>query len=418
MTEDEMKLNCIQVIALNVRSAFPKDVPAGVGIPSHPCDSLVVPNRHKSNPNDSNKEVSKKAVLPDVVEMKEIDYCNILNRVLPEDIRVLGWTEVDEGFSSRFSAAGRSYRYFFVRKALDIESMRKALQYLIGEHDFRNLCKLDVSNVSNFRREIFFARIVPFRGSKDIASADGDVEMKPADSMDASNGDGDYGSVWMLEITGIAFLWHMIRCIMAVLFLVGEGKEKPEIVQWLLNTEQCPAKPFYHMAEDLPLVLNRCQFDNLRINMQPSVLWSLHGHFETIWERHLLAAARAENALQFLNGCKVRAVDWKEFKEILLAKYFEDSSGVESKATTKRLLAADSGSSQPVCKRLKSESSSSAASAVEEADVLWIMALEEVMQEYRLYPTVGVTKYQPLMQVRRHSTYSDAWSLRFADFVL
>ena len=32
------------------------------------------------------------------------------------------------------------------------------------------------------------------------------------------------------SVRGIAFLWHMVRCIMAVLFLVGEGKEKPEVV--------------------------------------------------------------------------------------------------------------------------------------------------------------------------------------------
>jgi tRNA pseudouridine(38-40) synthase len=33
-----------------------------------------------------------------------------------------------------------------------------------------------------------------------------------------------------LYIRGVAFLWHMVRCIMAVLFLVGEKKELPEIV--------------------------------------------------------------------------------------------------------------------------------------------------------------------------------------------
>jgi tRNA U38,U39,U40 pseudouridine synthase TruA len=29
---------------------------------------------------------------------------------------------------------------------------------------------------------------------------------------------------------GIAFLWHMVRCIMAVLLMVGAGKEDPGIV--------------------------------------------------------------------------------------------------------------------------------------------------------------------------------------------
>ncbi len=33
--------------------------------------------------------------------------------------------------------------------------------------------------------------------------------------------------VCIFEVTGKAFLWHMIRCMMSVLFMVGEGKEDP-----------------------------------------------------------------------------------------------------------------------------------------------------------------------------------------------
>ncbi len=32
-----------------------------------------------------------------------------------------------------------------------------------------------------------------------------------------------------LTIVGNAFLWHQIRCIMAVLFLVGRNQESPEV---------------------------------------------------------------------------------------------------------------------------------------------------------------------------------------------
>ena len=32
-----------------------------------------------------------------------------------------------------------------------------------------------------------------------------------------------------LTITGLAFLWHQIRCIVTVLFLVGQGNEKPQV---------------------------------------------------------------------------------------------------------------------------------------------------------------------------------------------
>jgi tRNA pseudouridine38/39 synthase len=65
--------------------------------------------------------------------------------------------------------------------------MAAAAELLVGEHDFRNLAKLDVLNVSNFVRTVHFAHIIPFdEHDKESANA-----------------------VYMLEIRGNAFLWHM-----------------------------------------------------------------------------------------------------------------------------------------------------------------------------------------------------------------
>ena len=41
-------------------------------------------------------------------------YVVALNSLLPDDIRILDSKEVDENFSSRFSAVTRTYRYFIV----------------------------------------------------------------------------------------------------------------------------------------------------------------------------------------------------------------------------------------------------------------------------------------------------------------
>ena len=112
-----------------MRSKIPKDTP-DVHVPLHPCDPVVL---------DSTPEV------------KEMDYCTMLNRSLPEDIRVIGWTEVTSKFSARFSAAYRTYRYFFVRRRLNIGAMQEAARKLVGNHDFSNFCKMDIANVSNFR---------------------------------------------------------------------------------------------------------------------------------------------------------------------------------------------------------------------------------------------------------------------------
>ena len=49
----------------------------------------------------------------------------------------------------RFSAQFRQYKYFIVQRqagsgpaCLDIGRMREAAQHFVGEHDFRNFCKV------------------------------------------------------------------------------------------------------------------------------------------------------------------------------------------------------------------------------------------------------------------------------------
>ena len=49
----------------------------------------------------------------------------------------------------------------------------------------------------------------------------------------------------------------------AILFLVGEGKESPEIVTDLLDLEKTPRRPNYEMASDAPLLLYRIHYDSV-----------------------------------------------------------------------------------------------------------------------------------------------------------
>ncbi|CAG5125894.1 unnamed protein product, partial [Candidula unifasciata] len=155
----------------------------------------------------------------------EIRYVYILNKVLPPEIRVLAWAPVDTEFSARFSCKKRTYKYYFPKGNLDIQKMNEAAAKLVGEHDFRNLCKMDVGNgVVNFTRKILRADVAVF------------TEV-----------DGGY-SMCELTIVGLAFLWHQIRCIVSVLFLVAQGKEDAMIVEELLDVEKNPRKPQYAMA--------------------------------------------------------------------------------------------------------------------------------------------------------------------------
>lgn len=65
-----------------------------------------------------------------------------------------------------------------------------------------------------------------------------------------------------LKIKSNAFLWHQIRCIMGILFLIGKEQENPEIIKDLLNIENCPRKPQYNLAHYIPLNLFHCEYDD------------------------------------------------------------------------------------------------------------------------------------------------------------
>ena len=332
-----------QVISLNIRSAIPLDMPEE-NMPCHPCDRIIISQRDELESNKNTDHKKRKNEDDHVVqnkEVKELDYCSILNSKLPDSIRVIGWSEVTDEFDARFSAASRTYRYFFIKRNLNIQLMNEAAVYLLGEHDFRNLCKIDIAHVTNFRREVISAKVVQF------------IE-------DTINPDL---TTMMLEIKGVAFLWHMVRCIMSILFLVGQQKEDPIIIQKLLNINEIPAKPVYTMAPELPLVLHDCGYSNLQIHKQPKNLWSLCNHYELLWETHMVAAARVQNSLKYLQSCVVRQQDVVEF-----VKFFGD--------TTEEI------AQIPDSKRFKLESNGSNALV----SMVWGDVLRHIQDNYHVAP--------------------------------
>ncbi|KAH9506721.1 tRNA pseudouridine synthase 3 [Dermatophagoides farinae] len=173
-------------------------------------------------------------------DAQEMDYPSILNRVLPHDIRMISWAPVSSNpvISARFDCCRRVYHYYFPRIDLDIDAMNQGCASLIGVHDFRNLCRMDVQNgVTNFVRRVYSASIQPFVDEQDSYS------------------------FCLFRIEASAFLWHQIRYIMAVLFLVGQHLESPNIFKELLNIHKHSSRPQYSMASDLPLVLYEAHYD-------------------------------------------------------------------------------------------------------------------------------------------------------------
>lgn len=51
-----------------------------------------------------------------------------------------------------------------------------------------------------------------------------------------------------------------VRCIAAVLIMVGKGQESPDITAQLLDAEAHPHKPQYDLASERPLLLHRVGF--------------------------------------------------------------------------------------------------------------------------------------------------------------
>lgn len=48
--------------------------------------------------------------------------------------------------------------------------------------------------------------------------------------------------VRVLQVCGQAFLWHMVRCLMSVLFMVGRGHESPDVMSFLTDLERQASK--------------------------------------------------------------------------------------------------------------------------------------------------------------------------------
>ena len=149
-----------------------------------------------------------------------IEWSRGINSYLPKDIRVLWAKEIDESFHARFSATKRFYIYnilndptpsalwahrsLYIPTRLDMQSMKKASKYLLGEHDFSS-----------------------FRGS----GCQSKTPIRNIQAIKISRKD----DFVRLEFTANAFLLHMVRIIVGTLIMVGKKEIKPEEVDKILK---------------------------------------------------------------------------------------------------------------------------------------------------------------------------------------
>ncbi|KAB8230465.1 pseudouridine synthase DEG1 [Aspergillus alliaceus] len=275
-----------QVIGLRVRSSRPKRDNISQAGPN--SDTIM-----QTGDEATTADIAAEDTWDDIAD--ELPYLSILNRVLPEDIRVLAWCpHPPEGFDARFSCRERHYKYFFTQPAfsptpghlgfssrandkagvsrtkyregwLDIDAMREAAKYFEGVHDFRNFCKLDTSKqIENFERIIYHSDIElldPRSSPLGYVGQPGFQALEdPAVQQTPETFTPTPSQVYVFNLRGSAFLWHQVRHMVGILFLVGQGLESPTIVPDLLDITKNPRKPTYEMASDAPLVLWNCVF--------------------------------------------------------------------------------------------------------------------------------------------------------------
>ncbi|HIQ97680.1 MAG TPA: tRNA pseudouridine(38-40) synthase TruA [Candidatus Limivivens merdigallinarum] len=143
-----------------------------------------------------------------------------LNTRLPADIRIQDSCEVPMSFHPRFANTVKTYEYkifnsrfpdptkrlysFFYYYPLDVEKMKEAAAYLVGEHDFKSFCTAK-PEVENTVRTVYSLEIC--KEEKLIT----------------------------IRIRGNGFLYNMVRIIAGTLIRVGGGGMEPQEVKHILE---------------------------------------------------------------------------------------------------------------------------------------------------------------------------------------
>lgn len=154
-------------------------------------------------------------------EMNCDEMVKYFNKYLPKDIAVTDIQEADNRFHARLNAKGKKYIYriwnssvhnvfernylFSYDNELDVDAMKKAASFLVGQHDFKAFSSIKKNKKSTVR-EIY---------SIDISKKGDEISFL---------------------FYGNGFLYNMIRIIVGTLIDVGEGKIQPESINGILES--------------------------------------------------------------------------------------------------------------------------------------------------------------------------------------
>lgn len=146
-----------------------------------------------------------------------------VNPLLPEDIVVVGAEEVPQDWHPRYQNSVKTYEYHILNREmpdplrrrrtwhvsfpLDVDKMKKAAEYLEGEHDFQSFCSVHTGAKTTVRT--IYAL---------------DIE-KTGDEI-------------VIRISGNGFLYNMVRIITGTMVEVGRGARTPEKVRDMLLAKE------------------------------------------------------------------------------------------------------------------------------------------------------------------------------------
>ena len=171
------------------------------------------------------------AVFDTEARMPAEKFAFALNARLPEDIRVLQSEEMSDNFHPRCAKSLKTYVYqilnttipiptlirymHHIYEDIDINLMRQAVDFFIGEHDFSAFCSAGAQVKSKVRT------IESLRISEEGPEAPSESLTNPLKS----------GKIIRIEVTGTGFLYNMVRIIAGTLIEVGLGRRSLETVR-------------------------------------------------------------------------------------------------------------------------------------------------------------------------------------------
>ena len=142
-----------------------------------------------------------------------------LNSRLPNDIRIQSSREVEADFHPRKRACTKYYEYrilnrefelpserlntYFCRQSLDVERMKAACPYFLGEHDFKSFCSIHTQAETTVRTIYHL-----------------DVKQE--------------GELIRIQIAGNGFLYNMVRIIAGTLIQIGSKIWEPTRIPVIL----------------------------------------------------------------------------------------------------------------------------------------------------------------------------------------